>query len=259
MEEKGKMKHTGKPLRLQDFQNGDVLSADILDVMAHTLRNITDVTWAVIESPCVVLSSIDGDPSMTAQKERPLIRIRMPVNFTHGTRMNRNQSSGEIFGNRENTRVNDLDSSSRCYDWLLLTPVEGVRIDIRENTGRTGDILLLNIFWCFGTREDEQLTSGDVIESIGGDLEILCENLFGVTGECLGDQEGTIFGEGAIIEDEKKLDSIRETLDGVGNSAGEKPDVTLGNVVDESLAFSIHRLDTSRPVQHQSPLTGGVP
>ena len=45
------------------------------------------------------------------------------------------------------------------------------------------------------------------------DPEVLAQDLLGSVVEPIGDQEGLVLGEVAVVEDEQKLTALRETLD----------------------------------------------
>lgn len=117
--------------------------------------------------------------------------------------------------------------------------------------------------------------------------------------ENLGSEESVVLGEIAIIKDQKKLDPGLQSLDRVGNAAGncvslwgkgekplkdlrrEEPEIASGNVIHESFAVFVHSLqgkfvirrclsvigfncfptylDPTRAVEHEGPLGRNVP
>src|SRR5260370_4549594 len=56
----------------------------------------------------------DANASFAGEPELPLASVRMPVQFAHGSRLDRNHSSSDVLGYREVARVNDANLTPRC-------------------------------------------------------------------------------------------------------------------------------------------------
>ena len=73
-----------------------------------------------------------------------------------------------------------------------------------------------------------------VAEQRGWDAEILAEHFVRRVLEPIGDQEGIVLVEIAVVEDEQKFAAIRtEALDGMRNSGREIPEIADTDIVDE--------------------------
>jgi hypothetical protein len=64
-----------------------------------------------------------------------------------------------------------------------------------------------NVCGWSGAREDKEFAGRDVVEGGDGEVKILAEDGFRVMREDLGSEEGVVFGERAVIEDEEELDA----------------------------------------------------
>lgn len=77
--------------------------------------------------------------------------------------------------------------------------------------------------------------------------------------EYLGRQEGIVFREGPVVEDQQELHASFKSLNGMGHATDwsayslviegdlrrEEPDIALGYVVDEGLAVFVYSLRSS--------------
>lgn len=66
-------------------------------------------------------------------------------------------------------------------------------------------VLLFDVFRGFGAGEDVELVFWDVVEGGDGEVEVLRQNGSGVVAEDLGCEEGVVFGEISVVEDEEEL------------------------------------------------------
>lgn len=85
--------------------------------------------------------------------------------------------------------------------YLLFGPVETVSALLRNQTSRTRLVLLLDISWSGGTREDPQLIRGGFLESIDGSAEVLCDYALGGSLDELGQEERVLLTEVAVVKD----------------------------------------------------------
>jgi len=77
------------------------------------------------------------------------------MNLTNGPRLDGYEGSSEILGNGECIGVEDLDSSPGRGYWLLQGPVVRIAVLVGNDACWASDVLLLDIFRCFGARENE--------------------------------------------------------------------------------------------------------
>ena len=81
--------------------------------------------------------------------------------------------------------------------------------------------------------------------------EILTQNLGREMLEPVAQQKRAVLVEVAIIEDEEEFAAIgTETLDRMGNAAGEIPEIADADVVDKVTALRVDRRDTGRSGEH---------
>jgi hypothetical protein len=67
-----------------------------------------------------------------------------------------------------------------------------------------------------------------MVEDLGGEVEVVCNDRLGGVGEPVSQDEGRLFREVARIEDEEELGSVlTKTLQGVRDAGGEVPEVAL--------------------------------
>jgi len=79
----------------------------------------------------------------------------MPMNLTNSSRLDGYEGSSEILSNGECIGVEYLDGSPGCGYWLLQRPVVRITLLVGNDTCWTSDVLLLDIFRCFGARENK--------------------------------------------------------------------------------------------------------
>src|SRR5947209_1508702 len=64
--------------------------------------------------------------------------------------------------------------------------------------------------------------------------------------EPVGDEEGLVLGEVAVVEDQQELAALLQPLDRVRDARWEVPQVSLANVVDEVAPLRGPRIDAPR-------------
>lgn len=204
-------------LGLQDLEENHVLGTSVLNVVRSSLRNISDTAGREVEGTSSFGRLEDGDTGRTLQEVVPLGRSGVPVNFTHGTGLHGNERSGEVIGEGEGRRVEDLDRATRNLVRRLLRPVVGLSLEcaIRRTT-RGGKVLsVINCVGLRGAVEDlcggwlvmlrlqigrmvakknthVKLIVGQLVEGTGIRLEVLGQDADGVANHHLGEQEGLI-------------------------------------------------------------------
>jgi hypothetical protein len=90
--------------------------------------------------------------------------------------------------------------------------------------------------------------------------EVLGKNSFGRVANPVGEEEGRVFGEIAVVEDEEELGAVgAETLERVGMARWEVPQVALFEIVDEATALGVEGGDADSAFEHVRPLGLLVP
>src|ERR1700736_3157917 len=79
-------------------------------------------------------------------------------------------------------------------------------------------------------------------EKRGRHAKILAQHFVWRMLEPVGDQEGIVFVEVAIIKDQKEFAAVRtKSLNGVGSACWKIPEIADANIVDEVVPFRIDR------------------
>lgn len=113
--------------RLQDLEEDDVLGAGVLDVVAGSLRDVAHAAGREVEGAGRLGRLEDGDAGGPLQEVVPLGRGCVPVDLTHRAGLDDDEGGGEVGGDGEGGRVEDLDGAAGGLVGLLLGPVVGVR------------------------------------------------------------------------------------------------------------------------------------
>ena len=72
------------------------------------------------------------------------------------------------------------------------------------------------------------------------DAKILGDDFGRCVRHPIGEQNGLVFGEVAVVEDQQKFAAVGgESLDGVGDAGWEKPEVVVADVGDETFTFGV--------------------
>jgi hypothetical protein len=99
-----------------------------------------------------------------------------------------------------------------------------------------------------------------VSEERGIDAEILAQHLGRHMLEPVADQEGIVFVEVAIVEDQEEFTAVGiEPLDRVRNARREVPEIADAHVINEIAAVRVDGGDAGGAVKHVGPLGGLVP
>ena len=104
---------------------------------------------------------------------------------------------------------------------------------------------------------------GSLAIASGGREKFFFENVGRGVHEPVGEQEGGLFRERALVEDEQELAAafalVADALDGVRGAGGEEPEVTGADLVDEHGAVGREERDAGAAGEHDGPLVGEVP
>src|SRR5215472_17409767 len=103
--------------------------------------------------------------------------------------------------------------------------------------------------------KDIKLFLGDIGEGAFGYAEILCEYGIRDVREKVGNQEGLVFVEVAIVEDQQELRPLAlESLERVWDAAGKVPDVTFAQIIQKGMTVLVDRSDPHPAFDHEAPL-----
>lgn len=110
--------------------------------MAVRLGEVPDIPSVVIKRSSRRRRSKQCRSALSADKKRPLIAAWMPVDLAHPAGVHGDNGSGEVLGDREGVRVDDLHRATRDTVCWLLGEVEGVALGAGNLAGCCGDVLL---------------------------------------------------------------------------------------------------------------------
>ena len=83
------------------------------------------------------------------------------------------------------------------------------------------------------------------MEGLLGKAEVFDQDFARDVRHGVAEQDRFGFGEISVVENQHEFAAVGlETLDGVGNSAGEKPEIVFVSVGDEASALVVNRRDT---------------
>lgn len=160
---------TSKRIRLQHLQKHQLLIPRILDIMAARLREIPHITSAIIKRRGGTRRLEQGRPPLAADEKGPLVATGMPVDLAHAAGLHGDDGGGEVRGDGEGGRVDDLDGAAGDLVGRLLGEVVGVAVFEGDDAGGGGDVLLLDVLGGWGAGEDVEFVVWDVFE--GADRE----------------------------------------------------------------------------------------
>ena len=218
--------------------------------------DVADVAGGEVEGARVVGPCKDGGARRAGDEEGPLVRVEMPVDLAHRTRLDREEAHAEVGGDVEGRRVDDLHGAAGDGEGDLLREVIGVGLRLGQVSRGTGHVLRGDVGRGGRAVEDVELLGRDVGEVGDVGLEVLGQHFLGVVREDLADQVGVVVGEVALVEDEDELGALVERLDAVRHAGGEEPEVASLQVVDEIFAVLVHRCDAYAAVEDVGPFVG---
>jgi hypothetical protein len=97
-------------------------------------------------------------------------------------------------------------------------------------------------------------------KGLAGNTEILRQHSWRDALEPVAEQEGIVFVEIAVIENQQEFAAVGiEPLDRVRRAAGEIPEIADADVIDELVTLRIDRGDAGAAVQHVGPFGRLVP
>ena len=148
----------------------------------------------------------DCHAAFAGDEERPLVGSQVPMHLAHRTGLESEESHGEVVGDWEGGRVDNLHLTPIHSEWLLLREMVGVALIFGHKA--SGSVDLCRSFLQGRERrafKDVQLAVGNCVKVGHVGLEVLCKNLTRVAHEQLRDQVGVVFGEVSLVENKQEL------------------------------------------------------
>lgn len=212
-------------IRLQHLYKHEVLVARVLDVVAVRLGEVRDVARAVVERGGLVRGREQGRAALALDEEAPLVARRVPVDLAHAAGLHGHHGGGEVGGDGEGQRVDDLDAAPGHLVRGLLGEVVRVAGRFGNDAAFARHVLRLDVLGGGGSGEDVQLVRGDLVEGGGGDAEVLGQDFFLQTGlgsfvsslswlwkvsyrvvvEDFRSKKRVVFGESSVVEHQQEL------------------------------------------------------
>lgn len=186
-------------------------------------RDIPNVAGLEIERLRRFGRAEDGHTCLSLEVIVPFVRSWVPVDFTHRARVDGNKGGSEVVGDGEGGRVDNLDGSARDFIWLLLREVVRVPTLLGNDTVGTSCILLSNVLRCRCTREDVELSPGNIGKRRDIGAEVLGQDFFGLAKEEFRGQECTALVKVALVEDQEELNTALKGLYRVRDTGREEP------------------------------------
>lgn len=110
----------------------------------------------IIKSLSISLRRIDTDPRTTTNEEVPFIACSVPMNLTDCSWFDCNEGGGKHTRNWEYSWIDDFHAPTfSVYIVRSFGGMIGVRCVERNNPRLSNHILLADVWWRFGTWENE--------------------------------------------------------------------------------------------------------
>ena len=142
--------------RLQHFQQHHILVARVLDVMTGCHGNVPNVARSIVKGLRAGWGLVDGDARGAREKEVPLVAVGVPVQLTHCTWVDCDESGADVRRGREGGWINNLQrAGAGDGEWFLLRPmIRVLSIGLTCQSGWTCGVLLCDIGRGSITREN---------------------------------------------------------------------------------------------------------
>src|SRR5258706_10394571 len=249
-----------KLIGLEHFQKDTVGAASVFDVMGRNPGNKANIVCIEVHRAGSSLVHDYGHPSFASEPELPLACIRIPMQFAQGSCLESNDRGSDGLPTGKVARAHNTNFTARCFlggghprhfervlDGRFHTPSSNRGLVLRERLRELCRENVKLVRW--------QLCDGALVES-----KIFCQDIAWCVRNRFGEKEGALFREVTVIEHQQELAAIRtKSLNGMGKTCGEQPQIALLHVVDEHCAVGIQNCDASAAVLHHRPLSCGVP
>lgn len=91
------------------------------------------------------------------------------MDLAHAARLHGDDGRGEVGGDREGCWVDDFHGSAGDVVRELVGEVVGVALGSGDGAGGCGGVLVFDVVWGAGTREDIEFVFWDFVEGFDGD------------------------------------------------------------------------------------------
>jgi hypothetical protein len=185
--------------------------------------------------------------------------LTMPMHFTNSARLDIEVGSSHGLGDGEVARVSYAHLATGRVDRLLSKHlVAELQLRLLVAFGVFGNFLINRVGAL--SLENVLLRVGRGAEDFWVDPEVLSEHGFGRVCNPVGEQEGGVLGEVAVVEDEEEFGTVRaQALQRVGVARWEVPQVALLKVIDKATALGVERGDADLAFKDVGPLGFLVP
>src|SRR5215211_3549567 len=249
-------RHLGEALAPEHLQKTQRLLTGVLDVVSHSQRHVAHVTRLVIESARRASGREHRHATLAFDEVHPLVVVRVPVHLAHPARLDLHQRRRDGTRGGEVGGVGDAHLPATGLDRLLRqhpvaqTLPRGAGVRVRDLLGRKrpGHLALVDV----------SLLRRDIGKSTLRHAEVRSQHVLRRVREPVGQREGAVLGEVAIVEDEQEL-AFFQSLERVRDAGGEVPQVAHAEIIDGVPPVLVDRGDPDSTIEHESPLGLLVP
>src|SRR5215211_3421809 len=194
-------REVGEMVAAEHLQEAQRLLPRVLDVVAHSEGDVAHVARLVVEGPCLSARGENGHAPAPADVILPLVGVGVPVQLAHRARLHLHKRGRDGGRGREVGRVGDPDLPSCRLDRLLGVQAMAVghghvtrgRVD-RVRGQRAGHLPGEDVARMVDVTRD--VAKGGL-----GDAEVFGQYLGRRMSEPVGDEEGLVLREVAVVED----------------------------------------------------------
>jgi hypothetical protein len=119
-------RNIGELGRLENLEENQINVASVLDIVAVGSGDVANASGSEVKGASGLGGLEDGNSAASLEEVTPFVRGGVPVDFADGAGLDDDKGGGEVLGDGEGGRVEDLDGTAGDSVWLLLRPVVGV-------------------------------------------------------------------------------------------------------------------------------------
>jgi len=112
--------------RLENLEENQINITSVLDIVTVGSGDVSNTSGSEVKGASRLGGLENGDSAAALEEVAPFVGGGVPVNFADGAGLDDDEGGGEVLGDREGGRVEDLDGTTGDGMWLLLRPVVGV-------------------------------------------------------------------------------------------------------------------------------------
>ena len=245
---------------LEQLQEHQVGLARVLYIVAETLLHIADITRAEVRGLRLRTRIEHGHAGFALDVVLPFVCVRVPVQFPHAARFDRDQCCGDRLGHEEVAAVGNLHHAALgLFGGCQIAQREDERMP-RRARGRLYGALRGRQRARVLSLEDPQILERDVLERVGRYAETRRENIRRRVRQPVGEHQGVEFGGPPVIEREHEFGTVRpQSLQRVGQAGREIPQVAGLHVGHLGAAQFVQYRNPTVAVRHDGPLGLLVP